>query len=48
MVFLVSILNFFGFKFNRESFDMTSLAPIIFEKIIKEKKTVFLLVQNQI
>ena len=39
--FLVSILNFFGFKFNRESFDMTSLAPIIFEKIIREKKTVF-------
>ena len=39
--FLVSILRFFGFEFNRESFDMTSLAPIIFEKIIKEQKTVF-------
>ena len=33
---LVKVLNLFGFKnIERQSFDMTSLAPIVFKKAIK-------------
>jgi exopolysaccharide biosynthesis WecB/TagA/CpsF family protein len=41
-ILLVKVLNLFGFKnIKRESFDMTSLAPIVFEKAIKENKSIY-------
>jgi exopolysaccharide biosynthesis WecB/TagA/CpsF family protein len=43
-ILLVKILNLFGFKnVCRESFDMTSLAPIVFENAIKEKKSLYII-----
>jgi len=38
---LVSILNLFGFHFERRSFDMTSLAPIVFNEAIQKNKTIY-------
>jgi len=39
---LVKVLNLFGFKnIERQSFDMTSLAPIVFKKAIKENQTLY-------
>jgi len=41
-ILLVKILNLFGFKnIKRESFDMTSLAPIVFEDAIKENISIY-------
>jgi exopolysaccharide biosynthesis WecB/TagA/CpsF family protein len=39
---LVKVLNFFGFEnIKRESFDMTSLAPTVFENVIKENQSIY-------
>ena len=38
---LVFILNVFGFHFERRSFDMTSLAPIVFNEAIQKNKTIY-------
>ena len=38
---LVQLLNVFGFKSKRRSFDMTSLAPIVFENAIERNKTIY-------
>lgn len=38
---LVVVLRFFGLKVQRKSFDMTSLAPIVFENAIKNNQSVF-------
>lgn len=39
---LVKVLNLFGFKdIKRESFDMTSLAPIVFKEAIEKNKTLY-------
>ncbi len=40
---LVTFLNLFGFKSQRESFDMTSLAPIIFSEAVHNKKSIYLI-----
>jgi exopolysaccharide biosynthesis WecB/TagA/CpsF family protein len=42
-ILLVLILRIFGFHFIRKSFDMTSLARIIFNKAISESKSVYLI-----
>ncbi len=42
-VLLVLILRIFSFHFSRQSFDMTSLAPVIFNKAISESKTIYLI-----
>ncbi len=42
--FLVNIINLFlGKKMKRKSFDMTSLAPIVFEKASRDKDCVYLI-----
>tara|TARA_B100000780_G_C21104353_1_gene445846 strand:+ start:1079 stop:1750 length:672 start_codon:yes stop_codon:yes gene_type:complete len=38
---LVLLLNLFGFKFKRKSFDMTSLAPVVFNLAINNNKSVY-------
>ena len=38
---LVILLNIFGLKVKRESFDMTSLAPIIFKDAIKNNQSIY-------
>ena len=38
---LVVLLKLFGFNSKRESFDMTSLAPVIFNKAIGDKKSIY-------
>jgi len=38
---LVKLLNLFGFKCKRKSFDMTSLAPLVFNEAIKNNKSVY-------
>ena len=38
---LVILLNLFGFKYKRKSFDMTSLAPVIFNDAIKNNKSIY-------
>ena len=38
---LVVVLRFFGLRVKRKSFDMTSLAPIVFENAIKNNQSVF-------
>lgn len=38
---LVIFLNIFGFRVKRESFDMTSLAPLVFNEAIKENKSIY-------
>jgi exopolysaccharide biosynthesis WecB/TagA/CpsF family protein len=41
-ILLVKVLKLFGFKdIKRESFDMTSLAPIVFEDAIKENQSIY-------
>lgn len=41
-IFFVKLLNLFGYReIKRRSFDMTSLAPVIFRKAIDENKTIF-------
>jgi len=41
-IILVKTLNIFGFKnIIRESFDMTSMAPLVFEESIKTKKSIY-------
>jgi len=41
-ILLVKMLNIFGFKnIKRESFDMTSLAPIVFNNAIEKNKTIY-------
>ena len=38
---LVLILNLFGFKCKRKSFDMTSLAPVVFNDAINNNKSIY-------
>lgn len=38
---LVILLNLFGFKYKRKSFDMTSLAPLVFNDAIKNNKSLY-------
>ena len=38
---LVILLNLFGFKYKRKSFDMTSLAPVVFNDAIKNSKSIY-------
>ena len=38
---LVLILNVFGFKCKRKSFDMTSLAPLVFNNAIQNNRSVY-------
>jgi N-acetylglucosaminyldiphosphoundecaprenol N-acetyl-beta-D-mannosaminyltransferase len=38
---LVILLNLFGFKYKRKSFDMTSLAPVVFNDAIKNNKSIY-------
>jgi len=38
---LVILLNLFGFKYKRRSFDMTSLAPVVFIDAIKNNKSIY-------
>jgi len=38
---LVVVLRFFGLRVKRKSFDMTSLAPIVFENAIKNNQSLF-------
>ena len=38
---LVKLLNLFGIKYKRKSFDMTSLAPIVFNEAIQQNKSVY-------
>jgi exopolysaccharide biosynthesis WecB/TagA/CpsF family protein len=38
---LVLILNVFGFKCKRKSFDMTSLAPLVFNDAIEKNRSVY-------
>ncbi|HIG08723.1 MAG TPA: glycosyltransferase [Alphaproteobacteria bacterium] len=38
---LVKLLNLFGISCKRKSFDMTSLAPIVFNAAIEENKTIY-------
>ncbi len=38
---LVILLNLFGFKYKRKSFDMTSLAPVVFNDAIKNNKSLY-------
>ena len=38
---LVKLLNLFGFMCKRKSFDMTSLAPIVFNDAIQSKRSVY-------
>lgn len=40
-ILLVKFLKFAGIDYKRKSFDMTSLAPVVFEKAIKENKTIY-------
>ena len=40
-ILLVNIFNLFGIKFKRESFDMTSLAPVVFNKLILKDKSIY-------
>ena len=41
-ILLVKVLNIFGFKnIKRESFDMTSLAPVVFKEVIKKNKSIY-------
>lgn len=46
-ILLVKLFQLFGFYFQRESFDMTSLAPKVFSKAQKEQKKVFLIGANE-
>ncbi len=46
--FLVNILNFFcKKKFIRKSFDMTSLAPIVFEEAVDSNKSIYFIGSDQ-
>ena len=38
---LVQLLNLFGFKIKRKSFDMTSLAPLVFNEAIENNKSIY-------
>ena len=38
---LVILLNLFGITVSRKSFDMTSLAPIVFKEVIKNNKKIY-------
>jgi len=38
---LVILLSLFGFKYKRKSFDMSSLAPVVFSDAIKNNKSVY-------
>jgi len=38
---LVILLNLFGFKYKRKSFDMTSLAPVVFNDAINNNKSIY-------
>jgi len=43
-ILLVKVLKLFGYKdIERESFDMTSLAPIVFKEAIEQNKTLYLI-----
>ena len=44
---LGEVLRFFGLRVKRKSFDMTSLAPIVFENAIKNNQSVFLMAIKQ-
>lgn len=41
-ILLVKLLQLFGFHFQRESFDMTSLAPVVFKQLEEQNENVFL------
>ncbi len=38
---LVKLFNLFGFKVSRLSFDMTSLAPLVFNKCIEQNQSIY-------
>jgi N-acetylglucosaminyldiphosphoundecaprenol N-acetyl-beta-D-mannosaminyltransferase len=43
-IFLVKLLHLIGLKhIKRESFDMTTFAPIVFNQLIQEKKSVYII-----
>jgi N-acetylglucosaminyldiphosphoundecaprenol N-acetyl-beta-D-mannosaminyltransferase len=43
-IFLVKLLNLIGLKdITRKSFDMTTFAPIVFNQLIQEKKSVYII-----
>lgn len=44
---LVVVLRFFGLRVKRKSFDMTSLAPLVFEMQLRIINQFFLLALNQ-
>lgn len=46
-ILLVKLLNFIGIDCKRESFDMTSLAPIIFSGAVKNSSTIYLVGTTQ-
>lgn len=46
-ILLVKALKISGINLKRESFDMTSLAPIVFNEAIKYKKSIFLVGTTQ-
>ena len=43
---LVQLLNVFGFKSKRRSFDMTSLAPVFFNEAIQNDKSIYFIGLN--
>lgn len=44
---LVAIFNFFGIKTKRKSFDMTSLAPVVFKECISDNKNIYFIGSNK-
>ncbi len=40
-ILLVKLLNLFGSRYTRKSFDMTSLAPVVFGEAIAKNKTIY-------
>ena len=43
---LVQLLNVFGFKSKRRSFDITSLAPVFFNEAIQNDKSIYFIGLN--
>lgn len=46
-ILLVKMLNIAGIKVKRESFDMTSIAPIVFRKASNSKQSIFIIGTTQ-
>ena len=42
-ILITKIFNLFGYKIERKSFDISSMAPLIFENAIKENKKIYII-----